>query len=147
MNPCPECAASKWERFENETHVIEHAGRGTAVSSLSGMRCASCGETLYDGDSARRYAQASDDVVVAERKSVGAELRRIRKKLGLTQQQAAILTGGGHNAFSRYEKGLMPVAAVRNLFKLLDRHPELIEELDIPAGNDNERPRASRERA
>lgn len=146
MNACPDCAAPHWQRFENETQEVEHAGRKTTVPGLSGKRCASCGETLFDDESARRYAAAGDELVLAERKSVGAELRRIRKKLGLTQQQAAILTGGGHNAFSRYEKGLIPVAAVRNLFRLLDRHPELVAELDL-AGNDNETLRRVRERA
>ena len=59
-----------------------------------------------------------------------AELARIRKKLGLTQQQAALLAGGGKNAFSRYERGqAKPVAAVINLFRLLDKHPALLNEL------------------
>ncbi|MDP2254250.1 MAG: type II toxin-antitoxin system MqsA family antitoxin, partial [Thiobacillus sp.] len=53
-----------------------------------------------------------------------------RKKLKLTQQEAAILTGGGKNAFSRYERGeARPLAAVVNLFKLLDKHPELLKEI------------------
>lgn len=34
------------------------------------------------------------------------------------------------NAFSRYENGkAKPVPAVINLFRLLDKHPELIEEI------------------
>ena len=59
-----------------------------------------------------------------------AELARIRKKLKLTQHEAAQLTGGGHNAFSRSERGeTKPVQAVLNLFRLLDIHPELLKEL------------------
>ncbi|MGZ8218763.1 type II toxin-antitoxin system MqsA family antitoxin [Methylomagnum sp.] len=47
-----------------------------------------------------------------------------------TQAEAAKLAGGGKNAFSRYEHGqAKPVAAVVNLFRLLDRHPELLDEL------------------
>jgi len=43
---------------------------------------------------------------------------------------AAKLTGGGHNAFSRYERGeATPLPAVMNLLRLLDRHPELLKEL------------------
>jgi hypothetical protein len=34
-----------------------------------------------------------------------ALLAHARKRLRLTQKQAAELTGGGHNAFSRYERG------------------------------------------
>ncbi|MEQ1592292.1 MAG: type II toxin-antitoxin system MqsA family antitoxin [Thiobacillaceae bacterium] len=59
-----------------------------------------------------------------------AALAHIRKKLKLTQQEAAMLTGGGKNAFSRYERGeARPLAAVVNLFKLLDKHPELLNEI------------------
>ena len=59
-----------------------------------------------------------------------ANLTRIRKKLKLTQQEAAKLAGGGKNAFSRYERGqAKPVAAVINLFRLLDRHPNLLREI------------------
>ena len=39
------------------------------------------------------------------------------------KEQRAELTGGGHNAFSRYERGeAAPLPAVVNLFRLLDRH-------------------------
>jgi HTH-type transcriptional regulator/antitoxin MqsA len=57
-------------------------------------------------------------------------LKRIRKKLDLSQQAAARLTGGGHNAFSWYERGeAQPLPAVVNLSRLLDRHPELLGEI------------------
>ena len=55
------------------------------------------------------------------------EIRRIRRKLGLSQVEAARLTGGGHNAFSRYERGeAMPMPAIINLFRILDKHPEML---------------------
>jgi HTH-type transcriptional regulator/antitoxin MqsA len=54
----------------------------------------------------------------------------VRKKLRLTQHQAGKLTGGGHNAFGRYERGeVRPLPAVVNLFRLLDTHPALLDEL------------------
>jgi HTH-type transcriptional regulator/antitoxin MqsA len=58
------------------------------------------------------------------------DLRRIWRKLGLSQVAAARLTGGGRNAFSRYERGeTVPLPAVVNLFRLLDKHPELLDDL------------------
>lgn len=137
MQPCPDCGARGWKRFADETFEVSHAGRRERVAGLSGHRCDACGEVLFDPAGAERYAAAGDALVLAERRRIGEELRRIRRKLGLTQAQAAALTGGGHNAFSRYEKGLVPVAAVLNLFRLLDRHPDLLRELDA---NDNEPP-------
>lgn len=53
-------------------------------------------------------------------KRIAAELARIRKKLKLTRQEAARITGGGPNAFSRYERGkARPLPAVTNLFTFL----------------------------
>jgi HTH-type transcriptional regulator/antitoxin MqsA len=117
-------------RFENEVATIEHAGLSAIVENLSGWRCAACGEVEFDADSAARYAASGDALVLRDRERQRKELRRIRRKLGLTQVAAARLTGGGHNAFSRYERGeAVPLPAVANLFRLLDKHPELLKEL------------------
>jgi HTH-type transcriptional regulator/antitoxin MqsA len=117
-------------RFEGQTFTVEHAGMAIDVAGLSGWRCPSCGEVEFDPDSARKYAAAGDELVAQERAGQGREIRRIRRKLGLSQADAARLTGGGHNAFSRYERGqATPMPAVVNLLRLLDRHPELLDEL------------------
>jgi len=125
---CMSCGSRKgMMRFRNETFTIRHGGLKSGLEGLAGWRCAACGEVEFDPTSARRYATAGDDLVLRERAYRSRELRRIRRKLGLTQADAARLTGGGHNAFSRYERGeAMPVAAVSNLFRLLDMHPELL---------------------
>lgn len=116
--------------FAGETHRIDYRGRTVDVDDLSGLRCPACGEIEFDAASAERYASAGDALVLAERRAAGEELRRIRKKLKLNQAEASRLTGGGHNAFSRYETGkVIPAPAVINLFRLLDRHPEAVEEL------------------
>jgi HTH-type transcriptional regulator/antitoxin MqsA len=78
----------------------------------------------------RRYAAAGDELVLRDRERQSKEIRRIRRKLGLSQVAAGRLTGGGHNAFSRYERGeAAPLPAVINLFRLLDKHPELLNDL------------------
>ena len=52
------------------------------------------------------------------------EIKRIRKKLGLTQQAAGKLIGGGARAFQRYEAGdLLPSRAISSALLLLDRDP------------------------
>ena len=128
---CTNCAAAKgMTRFSGESFVIEHAGARATVDGLSGWRCGACGEVEFDAASARRYAAAGDALVLREREQQSKEIRRIRRKLGLSQVAAARLTGGGHNAFSRYERGeAAPLPAVVNLFRLLDKHPELLKDL------------------
>ncbi|MFN7125183.1 MAG: type II toxin-antitoxin system MqsA family antitoxin [Allorhizobium sp.] len=117
-------------RFENATYQVNFRDLKTDVGGLSGFRCATCGEIEFDADSAERYGAAGDSLVLQARREVGEELRRIRKKLGLNQAEASALTGGGHNAFSRYETGkVVPAPAVINLFRLLDRHPDELRSL------------------
>ncbi len=54
----------------------------------------------------------------------------VRKKLAVGQREAAEIFGGGINAFSRYENGkTKPPLALIKLFKLPDRHPELLSEV------------------
>jgi HTH-type transcriptional regulator/antitoxin MqsA len=116
--------------FANESFVVDHAGMTAMVEGLSGWRCGACGEVEFDARSAKRYAAAGDALVTRERTRQSQEIRRIRRKLGLSQMAAARLTGGGHNAFSRYERGeAAPLPAVVNLFRLLDKHPELLKDL------------------
>ena len=128
---CLNCESGKsMKRFEGETFAIEHAGLTATVKGLSGWRCSACGEVEFDADSARRDAAAGDELVLRDRKRQSNEIRRIRRKLGLSQVAAARLTGGGHNAFSRYERReAAPLPAVVNLFRLLDKHPELLKDL------------------
>ncbi len=128
---CLSCGSHKgMTRFKGATFTIEHAGMATTVEGLLGWRCAACGEVEFDAESARRYAMAGDELVLRERARQSKEIRRIRRKLGLSQMAAARLTGGGHNAFSRYERGeATPLPAVINLFRLLDKHPELLKDL------------------
>jgi len=52
------------------------------------------------------------------------EIRRIRKKLRLTQEAAGELIGGGPRAFQRYESGdLLPSRAISSALVLLDHDP------------------------
>ncbi len=51
-------------------------------------------------------------------------IRNIRKKLGLTQEAAGEVIGGGPRAFQRYESGdLLPSRAISSALALLDHDP------------------------
>ena len=48
------------------------------------------------------------------------EIKRIRKKLGLTQEAAGEIIGGGPRAFQKYETGdLLPSRAISSALALL----------------------------
>ena len=108
----------------------EYKGNVIVVVQVSGWHCPVCQEIEFDSGEGVRFAEAIERFAAEVDARDAAELARIRRKLKLTQQEAAKITGGGPNAFSRYERGkAKPLAAVTNLFRLLDRHPELLEEL------------------
>ena len=126
---CLNCESAEMQRSKKDA-VIEYRGQHTKVKALDGWHCPECGEIEFAGKEGERYADALEKLRTKVDVAEAEELARIRKKLGLSQRKAAELTGGGVNAFSRYENGkAKPVPAVINLFRLLDKHPELIGEI------------------
>lgn len=123
---CPVCATGV---LHDGNKVVTRDYKGHPYQSkLHGAFCDKCDEAIlvYDASEEAAWLAFRDQVDF----QMASELEGIRKRLKLTQAQAAKLAGGGKNAFSRYERGqAKPVAAVINLFKLLDKHPELIKEL------------------
>jgi HTH-type transcriptional regulator / antitoxin MqsA len=58
------------------------------------------------------------------------EIRRIRKKLKLSQQAAGQVIGGGPRAFQKYESGdLLPSRAISSALILLNHDPEALRVL------------------
>jgi len=123
---CPVCAEGI---LHDASKVVTQEYKGQSYQAqICGAFCDKCDEAVlvYDADEEAAWLAFRDQVD----HQVATELESIRKRLKLTQAQAAKLAGGGKNAFSRYERGqAKPVAAVINLFKLLDKHPDLIKEL------------------
>lgn len=73
------------------------------------------------------------------------DIRRIRKKLGLTQAEAGELLGGGPRAFTKYENGtIRPTAATANILRLLDANPSTLITLTgakvVPIESEGARP-------
>lgn len=59
-----------------------------------------------------------------------ATIRQVRAKLQLSQREAGAVFKVGENAFDKYERGLIePSGPTIQLIKMLDLHPELVDEL------------------
>jgi HTH-type transcriptional regulator/antitoxin MqsA len=70
----------------------------------------------------------SDRVFQDLKTAYAAHVRKVRKRLKLTQEEAGRLIGGGRRAFQKYESGAMPPSdAAVALIELLDRHPDEVE--------------------
>jgi len=108
----------------------EYKGDVTVIPKVSGWHCPQCHDAKFDSGEGVRFAEVIERIAAKIDAGEAAELARTREKLKLTPREAAKITGGGPNAFSRYEQAkAKPLPAVINRFRLLDRHPELLGEL------------------
>lgn len=128
---CPCCGAAELIH-DTRDMPYTYKGENTTVLAMTGDFCPACGEIILNREHGDRY---SETVGLFQRQVNAAYvdpdyIAQVRRKLGLDQRQAAELFGGGVNAFSRYENGkTKPSLALVKLFKLLDRHPDLLSEL------------------
>jgi HTH-type transcriptional regulator/antitoxin MqsA len=112
--------------------VTVHAGSVTKIAhDIAGWHCPKCGEVEFiDNEGAERHLAALDAAWLEVNAGQNSGIRSIRKKLGLRQAEAGMLFGGGVSAFSDYERGKrQPHKAVVLLLQLLNRHPELLNEI------------------
>ena len=128
---CPSCAVVKLVR-DTRDMPYTYKGESTLIPGVIGDFCPSCGEAILDASESARTNAA----MLEFNKHVNVSIfdpdfiASVRKKLALDQREAAVLFGGGANAFSRYENGkTKPPLALVKLFKLLDRHPDLLNEI------------------
>ncbi len=128
---CPVCGAAE---LIHDTRNLPYTYKGetTVIAAVTGDFCPACAESILDADETNRVMREMG----AFSKHVNAAIVdpafivKVRKKLNLDQRQAAEIFGGGINAFSRYENGkTKPPLALIQLLKLLDRHPNLIDEI------------------
>ena len=100
----------------------------SATFDMPGWYCV-CGEGVVTG----KDMEVSDrhlNLLKAqvEHLVLPSDVRRIRKKLGLNQQAAGQLLGGGPSAFNKYEKGqVLPSKAISNLLRVLEAVPGGLE--------------------
>lgn len=130
---CPSCGAAELIGDTRDARYT-YKGETTTIPDVTGEFCPACGEILLDREHGDRYSQ----LIGAFQREVNAAfvdpayIARVRKKLELDQREAAEIFGGGVNAFSRYENGkTKPPLALVKLLKVLDRHPDLLDEVRI----------------
>lgn len=114
--------------------VLTYKGESLTVD-MPGWYCDASNESIHTGvdmrvsDRALNCLKARTEGLLAP-----GEIRRVRKRLGLTQEEAGDLIGGGPRAFQKYEAGdLLPSRAVSSALRLLDRDPGAIVALHQPA--------------
>lgn len=128
---CPACGAATLIHDVRDI-TYTYKGEATVIPAVTAEFCSACDEYITDATESDRVMREMQ----AFNKQVNAAIvdplfiASVRKKLNLGQREAAEIFGGGVNAFSRYENGkTKPPLALVKLLKVLDRHPDLMNEV------------------
>ncbi len=123
-NPvCPETGAPMHRGVRPMT--LSYKGKSITFD-MPGWYCDQSDESIHTGED-MKVSDRTLNLLKARCEGLlePEEIRRIRKKLHLTQEAAGLLIGGGPRAFQKYESGdLLPSRAVSNALVLLDHDPE-----------------------
>ena len=127
---CPSCECeSVLVDFKKNSYEIGRGESTSEIENISGEICNACGEEFLSKESAERIANFIDS---QSRKKNGEFIKNVRKnRLNITQTEAVKhLSGGGHNAFSRYENGEVSIPKpLLVLMHVLDKNPDIYQEI------------------
>ena len=106
--------------------------KGESITfDMPGWYCDQSEESIHTGDDMKisdrmlnRLKAQSEGLLEPE------EIRRIRKKLHLSQEAAGLMIGGGPRAFQKYESGdLLPSRAANSALALSSHNPKALSVL------------------
>lgn len=106
------------------------------VEDLECFECKSCGaDPVFKDQIRRNHLRVADAKRISDGLLTGEKIKTIRADLGLSQSDAALLFGGGANAFSKYERGdVIQSKPMDKLLRLASVHPLNVFELRKLAG-------------
>lgn len=121
---CPVCGVGTLKK-EVGTETFEYKGMSTAIPNYVTRKCDECGEAIVDkttlkesGRILKDFQRKVDGLLLAE------EIKNIRKRLNLSQEEMAEILGGGLKSFARYETGrVCQSRGMDNLLRILDAYP------------------------
>lgn len=125
---CGVCGASNMTH-DTRNLTYEYKGDRLIVPAMKGWFCHSCGDAELDDGFGEAYFAQIQEFTLNRDAEEGRWLSDVMKRLKMSNLEAVAIAGGGKNAFAKYRAGTKPVAAVKTLFTLLDRHPELMTEV------------------
>lgn len=120
---CPESGTSMHRDVRPMTLTYKAAA---LTFDMPGWYCRDCDESIHTGEDMKLSDRMLNSLKARVEGLLGPEeIRRIRKKLHLSQAAAGTLIGGGPRAFQKYESGdLLPSRAISTALLLLDNDPQ-----------------------
>ena len=128
---CPETGAPMHRGVRPMTITYKSE---TVTFDMPGWYCDQSDESIHTGEDLKLSDRMLNRLKASHEGLLRPEeIRRIRRKLRLTQDTAGVLIGGGPRAFQKYESGdLLPSRAISNALILLDRDPDALSVLKVP---------------
>lgn len=119
---------SKCAMCGNSEHIPNAKNQNTKIGKLLNKICTHCRKKTLKRIGDQPTSKTINDLYATINGLLTShQVRQIRKRLNLTQKEAAQICGGGPNAFSRYERGeTIPTKSTSNLLRLLLKHPQEI---------------------
>jgi len=134
MNNCKICKSESIRQLD-DMESISYKGSVLSISMEYSV-CNKCErefvskQQILNNDSRVRDAKKSVDGLLTS-----TEIYHARTSMELTQEQAALVFGGGKNAFSKYERSeVSQSVAMDKLIRICLKHPTVLHELLIGAG-------------
>jgi len=123
---CPICGSELQKKVGTER--FEYKGKEIFIPDYVAYECTECGEAVVDPETLKKSGKLLKDFQrQVDGLLTGQQIKRIRKKLGLTQEQMAEIVGGGLKSFARYESGqVCQSKGMDNLLLILDAYPEML---------------------
>lgn len=126
---CPECGG----RITRGRHTFDvHIGRRTVAVEGEYARCnGECAEFYFAaGEMDAAMSRATEVIRAEEGLLTPAEIKALRKRIGLTQPQLEQLLGAGLKTVTRWEKGtVIQNGATDTLLRLIRDVPEALQYL------------------
>lgn len=124
---CPICEKGRLKK-EVVSESFEYKGKTIVIPNYIKYRCDACGEAIVDNNTMQKsgkvlkeFKREVDGLLTAE------QIKAIRLKLGLTQEDLAEIVGGGAKSLARYESGkVCQSRGMDNLLRILDAYPHTL---------------------
>jgi HTH-type transcriptional regulator / antitoxin MqsA len=125
--PCPMCKGQL--KSNSITETFTYKGKSFDYPNYVVHVCDKCGEEFVGDKTMKQSARKVRDFYrVVDGLLTASEIKRIRVKLGRSQEDLSSILGGGLKAFARYENSdVIQAESMDNLLRILDEMPHAIE--------------------
>lgn len=125
---CPVCGGGTLKKEVIKEKFL-YKGASLTIPDYTVYRCDSCGEATVDKDTLKKSGKKLKEFQCkVDGMLSGEEVKKIRQKIGLTQEEMAEILGGGLKSFARYETSIVCQSrAMDNLLRILDAYPNVIQ--------------------